>query len=233
MTPLQIQQMNDDPNKFAADYMQGRSALQCVTFGIESIVAGHVDELCQEKFDDKVEVDPATMIEFGRCLVEHALSSLTKTPAPQLPSLCDIRGCSNEDYLVRVNENVGDGCFRVDICPQCAIVIGVDKDRGNPQVAAVDKRRRRFKATLGTDKSCEHHAGFICQANKGRGPHKTMVVVYDASRQDFADATGDRFLVVCQKHKTHRSTSSHSAAHSMMHTPGNFCEQCMMEMTHR
>jgi len=54
---------------------------------------------------------------------------------------CEIRWCGKEtDELVQVNENIGDGSWRVCICQECADKIGVEAGDDLPSAELVKKR---------------------------------------------------------------------------------------------
>ena len=51
---------------------------------------------------------------------------------------CEIRWCRKEDSrLVYVNENIGDGSWRVGICRECAKKLGLKKGGDLPSVPIV------------------------------------------------------------------------------------------------
>ena len=57
---------------------------------------------------------------------------------------CEIRWCGRQTRNpVTVNENIGDGCFSVDICPSCAKALNLKPGQDLPDPTTV---RRTIKA---------------------------------------------------------------------------------------
>jgi hypothetical protein len=54
---------------------------------------------------------------------------------------CEIRWCGTPaEGLVSVNENIGDGSFRVVICDQCAAALGLKEGDDLPEPAVVKSK---------------------------------------------------------------------------------------------
>ena len=51
---------------------------------------------------------------------------------------CDLRWCESESSdLIFVNENIGDGCFRVEICKECASILDIKPGHDLPSAITV------------------------------------------------------------------------------------------------
>lgn len=58
--------------------------------------------------------------------------------------MCDVRACkSGLPGTVSVNENIGDGCFRVDVCTKCSETLGVPSGHDLPEPHVVARLMRR------------------------------------------------------------------------------------------
>ena len=65
---------------------------------------------------------------------------------------CELRWCrSGEPAEVHVGENIGDGCWRVVICQECATALGLREEQDLPGASEVEKQlRKHYKKTRGT-----------------------------------------------------------------------------------
>ena len=64
---------------------------------------------------------------------------------------CEIRWCKRDGELVDVNENIGDGCFAVEICSDCAKILGIGKGQDLP--ADSETVRKKIKTARKLEKN--------------------------------------------------------------------------------
>ena len=59
---------------------------------------------------------------------------------------CELRWCkSNKPATVRVQENIGDGCFAVRICSDCQYALKIKEEADLPESHQVMLALRRFQ----------------------------------------------------------------------------------------